>query len=40
MPPIFLFDKYITVILEITVNNKQPPTWDGCLYVVVFNTKL
>lgn len=26
MPPIFLFDKYITVILEITVNNKQPPT--------------
>lgn len=36
----FLFDKYITVIPEITVNNKQPPTWDDCSYVVVFITKL
>lgn len=36
----FLFDKYIPFISEITVNNKQPPTWDGCSYVVVFITKL
>ena len=40
LPSIFLFDKYIPVITEITVNNKQPPTWDGCLYVAVFITKL
>ena len=31
-----LFDKYITIIHEITANNKQPPTWDDCSYVVVF----
>ena len=36
MPSIFLLDKNIPVIHEITVNNKQPPTLDGCLYVVVF----
>lgn len=36
MPSIFLLDKNIPVIPEITVNNKQPPKWDGCSYVVVF----